>query len=43
MQTGEDVFGFGDSFVNGNNNRDGARLFVPRRHRGGSKCVTYLR
>ncbi|KAJ7462340.1 hypothetical protein B0H11DRAFT_2175426 [Mycena galericulata] len=29
----EDIFGFGDSFINGNG-RDGAGFFVPRRHRG---------
>ncbi|KAJ6625623.1 hypothetical protein B0H10DRAFT_1782772 [Mycena sp. CBHHK59/15] len=30
----EDIFGFGDSFVNANNGREGAGFFVPRRHRG---------
>ncbi|KAJ7188201.1 hypothetical protein C8R46DRAFT_1341056 [Mycena filopes] len=29
----EDIFGFGDSFINANG-RDGAGFFVPRRHRG---------
>ncbi|KAJ7497325.1 hypothetical protein FB451DRAFT_1550225 [Mycena latifolia] len=29
----EDIFGFGDSFVNANG-REGAGFFVPRRHRG---------
>ncbi|KAF7361866.1 hypothetical protein MVEN_00531100 [Mycena venus] len=29
----EDIFGFGDSFINANA-RDGAGFFVPRRHRG---------
>ncbi|KAJ7218040.1 hypothetical protein GGX14DRAFT_495423 [Mycena pura] len=29
----EDIFGFGDAFINANG-RDGAGFFVPRRHRG---------
>ncbi|KAJ7770214.1 hypothetical protein DFH07DRAFT_269298 [Mycena maculata] len=30
----EDIFGFGDSFINGNGRDGGAGFFVPRRHRG---------
>ncbi|KAJ7287510.1 hypothetical protein C8J57DRAFT_1707813 [Mycena rebaudengoi] len=30
----EDIFGFGESFVNANNLREGAGFFVPRRQRG---------
>lgn len=33
----EDVFGFGDAFINANNNREGSSLFAPRRHRGTGK------
>lgn len=37
----EDIFGFGDSFINANG-RDGTGFFVPRRHRGAGGDIAPL-